>query len=105
MLPGNDDPFQLSRVEERAAVEDGKLILTRTQHDLDKFLDENRDLADASPSMHGHARWRLAARIPAVQAEVWAAECGCAIGTPGFLEYAKKKLMDGDYARLRVKGF
>lgn len=91
-------------VKERMFEEDGRLIVRRHQ-EVSSLLDENRALADVAPSMHGDAAFRLAGRIPLVVAEQWAAECGEAIGTQGFAAYVKRKLADGDFARLRVKGF
>lgn len=91
-------------VRERMFEEDGKLIIRRHQ-EVEALLDDNKALAEIAPSMHGDAAFRLAGRIPLVVAEQWSAECGEAIGTQGFADYVKKKLADGDFARLRVKGF
>lgn len=91
-------------VRERMFEEDGKLVVRRHQ-EVQSLLDDNKALGDIAPSMHGDAKFRLAGRIPLVVAEQWASECGEAIGTQGFAEYVKKKLADGDFARLRVKGF
>jgi hypothetical protein len=55
--------------------------------------------------MHGDAKFRLAGRIDAVTAEQWSRECGAAIGTQEFALYCKRKLMDGEFAYFRVKGF
>lgn len=84
--------------------EDGKVIINRHQ-DVQSLLDDNARLASFAPSAHGEAKFRLAGRIPLVVAEQWSAECGEAIGTQGFAAYVKKKLLDGDFAKLRVKGF
>ena len=84
--------------------QDGKVIINRHQ-DVQSLLDDNARLASIAPSAHGDAKFRLAGRIPLVVAEQWSAECGEAIGTQGFAEYVKKKLLDGDFAKLRVKGF
>ena len=91
-------------VTETMIVEDGKLIVRRHQ-EVEALLDENKALADVAPSMYGDAAFRLAGRIPLVVAEQWSQECGEAIGTQGFAQYVRKKLADGDFARLRVKGF
>ena len=91
-------------VTERMFEEDGKLIINRHQ-DVQALLDDNHELSTVAPSMHGDAAFRLAGRIPLVVAEQWSRECGEAIGTQGFAEYVKRKLADGDFARLRVKGF
>jgi hypothetical protein len=91
-------------VTERMFEEDGKLIISRHQ-DVEALLAENRELAAIAPSAHGDAKFRLAGRIPLVVAEQWSAECGEAIGTKAFAEYIRRKLADGDFAKLRVKGF
>ncbi len=91
-------------VTERMFEEDGKLIISRHQ-DVEALLSENRELAAIAPSAHGDAKFRLAGRIPLVVAEQWSAECGEAIGTQAFAQYIRKKLADGDFAKLRVKGF
>ncbi len=84
--------------------QDGKLIIQRSQ-EVQGLLDDNARLAAVAPSAHGDAKFRLAGRIPLVVAEQWATECGAAVGTQEFGLYVKKKLLDGDFARLRVRGF
>lgn len=91
-------------IVERAIEQDGKLIVARSQ-DVQALLDSNNELSMSAPSAHGDAKFRLAGRIPLVIAEQWAEECGCAIGTPGFADHVRRKLADGDFAKLRVKGF
>lgn len=91
-------------VNERMIEQDGKLIIQRHQ-EVSALLDENYQLSTIAPSAHGDAKFRLAGRIPLVIAEQWSAECGEAIGTQAFAQYVRKKLADGDFARLRVKGF
>ena len=91
-------------VTERMFEEDGKLIISRHQ-DVEALLSENHELATIAPSAHGDAKFRLAGRIPLVVAEQWSAECGEAIGTQAFAQYVRRKLADGDFAKLRVKGF
>lgn len=98
------DPFKHYDVNERMIEQDGKLIVSRSQS-VESLLDDNKALADIAPSMHGDAAFRLVGRIPLVVAEQWAAECGEAVGTQGFAAHVRKKLADGDFARLRVKGF
>lgn len=94
-------------VVERMIEQDGKLIINRSQsaESMQQLVDENKAMADVSPSFVGEARFRLAGRIPLVIAEQWSMECGEAIGTKGFGEYVRRKLADGDFAKLRVKGF
>jgi hypothetical protein len=91
-------------VKERMVEQDGKLIIQRSQ-DVQSLLDDNARLGSIAPSAHGDAKFRLAGRIPLVVAEQWASECGAAVGTQEFGLYVKRKLLDGDFARLRVKVF
>lgn len=98
------DAFSHYDVKERMFEQDGKLIVRRNQ-DVQSLLDENHELSTFAPSAHGDAKFRLAGRIPLVIAEQWSAECGEAIGTQGFAQYVRRKLADGDFAKLRVKGF
>lgn len=91
-------------VRERMVEQDGKLTIQRSQ-DVQSLLDDNARLGSIAPSAHGDAKFRLAGRIPLVVAEQWASECGAAVGTQEFGLYVKRKLLDGDFARLRVKGF
>lgn len=91
-------------VVERMIEEDGKLHVIRSQ-DVQALLDQNQQLAQTAPSMHGDAAWRFAGRIPLVIAEQWSRECGAAVGTQEFVAYCKRKLQDGDFARFRIKGF
>jgi len=90
-------------VMERMIEEDGKLVVDRRQ-DIDALIDQNKAEADAAPSMFGHAAVRKVGSIPLVVAEQWSRECGEAIGTKAFAEYCKRKLMDGDFAKFRIKG-
>jgi hypothetical protein len=91
-------------VTERMVEQDGLLVINRSQ-DVQGLIDANHELSMSAPSAHGDAKFRLAGRIPLVVAEQWSAECGEAIGTQAFAAYIKRKLADGDFARLRVKGF
>lgn len=88
-------------IHERTTVQDGKLIMLKTQ-------DVSADLERAAMLRDTHRNggdMRLAGTIPAVVAETWARECGSAIGTAEFAEYVKGKLMNGEFAKLRVRGF
>lgn len=91
-------------VRETMLEQDDKLVIRRHQ-DVQNLLDDNARLASIAPNAHGDAKFRLAGRVPLVIAEQWAAECKAAIGTQEFAAYAKKKLMDGDFAKFRVKGY
>lgn len=81
---------------------DGKLVIRKSQ-DIQSLIDQNAYERDNAPSMFGEMAVRKVGSIPMIVAEQWAKECGEAIGTKAFAEYAKKKLMDGDFAKFRIK--
>tara|TARA_X000001036_G_scaffold108723_1_gene101897 strand:- start:6684 stop:6977 length:294 start_codon:yes stop_codon:yes gene_type:complete len=83
-------------------VEDDNIHIVRTQ-DVEPILKENHAIRETHTSFG--QPMRLAGRVPAVVAQQWAKECGSAIGTAEFNEYVKKKLMDGDFAKFRIKGY
>lgn len=79
-----------------------RLVFNRTQ-DVQFILDDNQRLAQET--QHHRGDLRMAGRIPFVVAEQWARECGAAIGTKEFAVYCKSKLMDGEFSKLRVRGY
>ena len=95
------DSFGISETSHEA---DGLLTFRRTQ-DVAGIIEQNKIEADILPSMHGDAAIRKVGSVPMVVAEEWARECGCAIGTTGFMDHLKRKLADGDFAAFRIKGF
>lgn len=90
-------------ISERMIEQDGKLIIDRSQ-DVQALIDRNKAEAEIMPSKFGEAAWRKVGSVPLTLAEAWAAECGASIGTKEFALYAKRKLMDGDFAAFRIKG-
>jgi len=90
-------------VMERMVEDDGKLIVDRRQN-IDALIEQNKAEAAEAPSMFGQAAVRKIGSIPLVVAEQWSRECGEAIGTRAFAEYCKRKIMDGDFAKFRIKG-
>ena len=53
----------------------------------------------------GREPMRIAARVPTVLAQEWAREAGVRMYSKEFNEVLKRKLMDGEFSRLRVSGF
>lgn len=90
-------------IRERMVEQDGKLYVDRYQ-DVTSLIEQNKIEAEIMPSMYGEAAWRKVGSIPFTLAEAWSKECGANIGTKEFALYAKKKLMDGDFAAFRIKG-
>lgn len=89
-------------IRERFDLIDGRVHIERTQN-VQSLIDLNRHEAEVNPSMFGQAAVRKIGSIPLVVAETWSRECGAGIGTKEFAEYAKKKLMSGDFAAFKIK--
>ena len=89
-------------ISEKMFEDDGKLKIVRSQ-DVQPILEANKRAQNSE--LDRKSEMRRAGSIPYVIAEQWSRECGAAIGTKEFGEYVKKKLMDGDWAKLRVRGF
>jgi hypothetical protein len=45
---------------------------------------------------------RYMGSVPVVQAAIWAKECGAVVGTREWAEYARKKMENGGFNRLKV---
>ena len=95
--------MSIGNVTERMLEDDGKLIIRRSQ-DIQAIIDQNHQESIDAPTMFGDARHRKVGSIPFVVAEQWSRECGAGIGTVEFAEYCKRKLMDGDFSKFRIKG-
>lgn len=95
--------MSIGNVTERMLEDDGKLIVRRSQ-DIQAIVDQNHAESTDAPTMFGEARHRKVGSIPFVIAEQWSRECGAGIGTAEFAEYCKRKIMDGDFAKFRIKG-
>jgi hypothetical protein len=95
--------MSISNVTECMFEDDGTLIVRRSQ-DIQAIIDQNHEESIDAPTMFGEARHRKVGSIPFVIAEQWSRECGAGIGTAEFAEYCKRKIMDGDFAKFRIKG-
>ena len=85
--------------------QDGK-VYVKTTEDVQPLLDANGRLRSVYDEMPSYGRnGRLAARVPGTVAQNWAKECGAAVGTKEYMAYAKRKLIAGDYQKLRIEGF
>jgi hypothetical protein len=94
----------MSDVREKIFTDDGLLVIQSTQ-DVQAIVEENHRIAMDGAKWVGDARWRKVGSIPEVFADQWARECGAGPGTPEFMEYAKKKLLSGEYSKFVAKGF
>ena len=85
--------------------QDGYVHVRETE-DAQPLLDANQRLRSIYDEIPNHGRnGRLAARVSATVAQNWANECGHPIGTQGYMAYAKRKLVTGDYSKFRIEGF
>ena len=85
--------------------QDGK-VYVKTTEDVQPLLDANGRLRSVYDEMPNYGRnARLAARVPGTVAQNRAKECGAAVGTKEYMAYAKRKLIAGDYQKLRIEGF
>jgi len=82
--------------------DDETLVINR-QQDVQFLLDDNQRLA--AETAHNRSDMRLAGRVPLVIMEQWMRECGAALGSKELNAYVKRKLMDGEFAKLRVRGY
>jgi len=81
-------------------------VYVKTTEDVQPLLDANGRLRSVYDEMPSYGRnGRLAARVPNTIAQTWAQECGHAVGTKAYMAYAKRKLIAGDYQKLRIEGF
>ena len=77
----------------------GLVRFVKTQTISDKFFDAIRARREM---IHPKSTMRYRGSIPMLTAQAWAKECGAAIGTRAFNEYAHAKLLTGgEYAKLR----
>ncbi len=86
--------------------EEGKVFIKTTENVapiLDAVKDQ-RDMYAEMPRLKERAG-RYVGTIPGTLAAQWALECKSAPGTKEFLEYAKKKLLSGNYSKLIVEGY
>lgn len=83
--------------------DEGKIHFVKTQQ-VDHIIDAAKDASEAYRKDGGPAGGRFLGTVPILIAQQWATECGAAIGTKEWAKYAKEKLRDGTWAKLRVHG-
>ncbi len=90
------DRHAMPGVREQVVSKDGVVTITKTQ-DAQPMFDAIRAVKDLpkNPTM------RYVGSIPLILGQQWARECGAAIGTKQWREYAHKKLKSGEFSKLR----
>ena len=91
-------------VREIIKEEDGKVHVHRSQN-VSGIIEHNKIQSELQPNSFGHDGMRYVGEVPFVVVEIWQKECGARIGSDEFMAYVKKKLMDPDFKKLRVKGY
>lgn len=88
--------------ERQRVSHDGQRLHFNTTMQVDPIFDGVKHMNTLmNPERDKTGRLYLGSIDP-ITAEVWSRECGFKIGTKGWAAYAKKKLMTGDYAKLRA---
>jgi hypothetical protein len=80
---------------------DNRFAFKKTQ-DVTAILEAAKDARDTLRKDTGPAGGRFLGTVPVLIAQQWAKECGFPIGTKGWSNYAKTKLADGEWAKLRI---
>jgi len=82
---------------------DGTDIVVTRQHDVEPLLQGIKERSEiTSKNYRGPVGSQWIGSIDTITGAIWAKECGAAIGTKEFAEYAKKKLMDPNYQKFRA---
>lgn len=91
------------KIAEKWFEQDGKLVHQKT-HDFRPLLDQNQKLRENG--LDGFGDSKLVGRIDMDLWAIWAKEAGIKGSDPDFAakmkEVVKKKMLDGEFAKLRV---
>lgn len=79
----------------------GQFAFKKTQ-DVTAILDAAKDARSEFKKDTGPAGGRYLGTVPVLIAQQWAKECGHPVGTKGWANYAKTKLADGEWSKLRI---
>jgi hypothetical protein len=81
---------------------DGKSFHFVKRQNVQSILDAAKDAAETLRPNTGPVGSKYLGTVPVLIAQQWSKECGAAIGSREWAAYAKTKLKDGTWARLRV---
>lgn len=79
----------------------GSFAFRKTQ-EVQGVLDAAHDARTGLKKDTGPVGGRYLGTVPVLIAQQWAKECGFSVGTKGWANYAKTKLADGEWAKLRI---
>jgi hypothetical protein len=91
-----DTRSHLPGMTERRVVQDGTVTFIKTQECEHMFA-----AIKAAKELPKNPTMRYVGSVPLLVGQQWAKECGFAIGTKGWRDYAHKKLRTRDYSKLR----
>lgn len=89
----------MSKISERIFSQDGKLIIHQ-QHDFQRTIEAATAARNAGAGDLGESK--AIGRIPAKLAAMWAKEAGVAYGSDEHMRIMEKKMLDGEFAKLRI---
>ena len=87
------------KIEEKMFHQDGKLIVQET-HDWNPVLEKAAALRSSGAGVSGENR--LVGLIDMKMWTEWAKEAGIPPSDPAMKDVVKRKMLDGDFAKLRV---
>jgi hypothetical protein len=73
-----------------------------TEQLCDDTLQAVHDAGDLIPKKTAADGARYMGSVPVVQALIWSKECGAAVGTREWAEYARKKMETGGFSKLKA---
>jgi hypothetical protein len=80
----------------------GQQFAFKKSQDVSGILDAAHAAREGLRKDTGPIGGRYIGTVPVLIAQQWAKECGFPIGTKGWSNYAKSKLADGEWAKLRI---
>ena len=81
---------------------DGKHFHFVKTQSVQQVLEAARDASETLRPNTGPVGSKYLGTVPVLIAQQWSKECGAVIGSKEWAGYAKKKLQDGTWAKLRV---
>lgn len=81
---------------------DGKSFHFVKKQNVQLIIDAAKDAAETLRPNTGPVGSKYLGTVPVLIAQQWATECGAPVGSREWAKYAKTKLQDGTWARLRV---
>lgn len=84
---------------------DGDAVRIKKTIDVEPIFDGVRGMSELVNAKRNKQGWLYLGSIDILTAQNWAKECGYAVGTKGFSNYAKKKLQSGDFNKFKAEKY